>query len=93
MSSFGYSKAVQHLHRNINACGVQLESTGLHSWFPKPKTFSLKHLVTKDASLGTGSGSSLAGRPPPQPITTRRAGEVGEWADRASGLGRWHSGA
>lgn len=52
MSSFGYSKAVQHLHRNISACGVQLESTGLHSWFPKPKTFSLKHLVTKDASLG-----------------------------------------
>ena len=52
MSSFGYSKAVSYLHRNISACGVRLVSTGLHSWFPKPKAFSLKHLVTKDASLG-----------------------------------------
>ena len=44
---------------------------------------------TKDASVGTESGGSLAGRPPPQPITTRCAGEAGEWT---SVLGRWHSG-
>lgn len=85
MSSFGYSKAVSYLHRNISACGVRLESTGLHSWFPKPKAFSLKHLVTKDASLGPAVSwlirnlPGLRGASSRSVTRTREASSIGQW--------------